>query len=324
MRVAIETSNVDLAKKLLKDGADPNMIDTEPSNKSQHSVLILAISLKETDIARSLIEHGADVDTIYMNYDNDNLCIYALTAINTARLIYEAEPKPSVGEIMHLIEQKIKGYNGRQAKRIPPENLPEELPPQVLIDAVREGDKDSVELLLQSGADPNTIVRDSEGLSQHSILVTAITLEHIEIARLLIRHGAEVDTVFQNFDDDEKAVYEVTALNAAESIHETFPKIGMDDVKELIEKKLKKKKKLPTVVVAHNVPIVLRRRGPNVIQSSDRPVPTITFDHVEDIEDIEDLNDTKQATKTENSQTNDKNGKDSDNAVKSSKMCTIL
>ncbi|XP_077993223.1 uncharacterized protein LOC144447193 [Glandiceps talaboti] len=324
MKVAIETSNVDLAKKLLKDGADPNMVDQEPSNKSHHSILILAISLKETDIARSLIEHGADVDTIYMNYDDDNLCIYALTAMNTARLIYEAEPKPSIGEVMHLIEQKLKTYNGRQPKRIPPGNLPDELPPQVLIDAVREGDLNSVELLLQNGGDVNTIVRDSEGLSQHSILVTAITLEHTDIAKLLIKHGAEVDTIFQNFDDEEKAVYEVTALHAAQSMHDAFPKLGMGAVIEQIETKLNRKKKQPTVVVAHNVPIILRRRGPNVIQSSDRPVPTITFDHVEDIEDIDELNDnTKQSTaKTENSQNHD--GKGSDNTVKSSKMCTIL
>ncbi|XP_070536429.1 uncharacterized protein [Ptychodera flava] len=323
MKLAIETGNHALAKKLLENGADPNAVDLEPRQKSQHSLLILAISLKELEIARYLIEHGADVDTIYMNYDEDNLCVYAMTAWTTAKLIYDAEPIPSVGEIMYLIEERIKKYKGREAKRIPPENLPDEIPPQAIIDAVREGDKDSVSLLLEKNADVNTIERDSEGRSQHSVLVTAITLEKIEIAKLLIEKDAHVDTIFQNYDEDEKAVYEVSALQAAQSMENAFPKIGMGEIVDMIEKKIKsQKKRPPTVVVAHNVPIALRRRGPNVIQSSERPVPTITFEHVEDVDDIEELdqkgrNSTKTAVQSQS-------GPESENGAKSSKTCTIL
>ncbi|XP_006819423.1 uncharacterized protein LOC102808875 [Saccoglossus kowalevskii] len=323
MKIAIENGDTDLARKLLTKGADPNVIEMETKKNSQHSILILSISLKETNIARLLVENGAEVDTIYMNYDDDNLCIYEMTAWTTAKLMYDEEPTPSMGELLYVIEERLKSYKGRTPKKIPPKNLPLDVPSQVLLDAIRESDEESVRLLISHGVDVNTVERDSKSGRQHSVLITAITLEQTQIAKLLIENGAEVDTVFQNYDPTENVSYDVTALEAAQTMHQAFPDIGMEKIIEIIKGHIKGKKGKPKIIIAYNTPLTLRHRGSNVIQPIELPIPTIRFENVDDPEDVVELEDTG-TSKHNNIDTSCTNKKRDETISTFSRTCTVL
>lgn len=62
-----------------------------------------------------------------------------------------------------------------------------------LIEAVNAGNVEAVGQLLQAGADPNTI-EEQDAFFSNPILRTAVTNDDIEMAELLIAHGADADS----------------------------------------------------------------------------------------------------------------------------------
>ena len=42
------------------------------------------------------------------NYDKRNRCIYAITAVATARMLYEVHLDNNIGEVLHCIEEALK------------------------------------------------------------------------------------------------------------------------------------------------------------------------------------------------------------------------
>ncbi|XP_072020223.1 uncharacterized protein [Amphiura filiformis] len=356
MKVAIERGDIKTVNTLIANGDNVDMVDVNEETESQHSILIHAISKNQFSIAKLLLEKGARVDTLFLNYDKQNQCIYEITAETTARMLYEVSLDNNLGEVLCSIEKVLKTCQGREPKCVPPRNLPNDIPSQVImfirmylffiIDAIEEGDLFSVELLINHGVDVNTIQQDDVG-NQASILIAAIAQWHKHIAKFLINRGAKVGTVFQNFNEENNKIFEVSALSIAHIRHKESPKAGMKDIVDSIEAMLRNAKgDAADIVTSSNVPNEMVQHS-KITAWLHKPVPTIRVDESSDIDDVASIDENvtvngnakKYSTENcdgkstsvqsaDNSKQSDltstKNRTSDTNTVKDSKMCVIL
>ncbi|XP_033124216.1 uncharacterized protein LOC117122646 isoform X2 [Anneissia japonica] len=242
LRDAIEIGDVRSVRKCLDNGGDVNATEKDDVDGSQHSFLILAICQHQFGVAKELVERGADVGTVYLNYDAKHACIYSISAHKAAQMIYDESSNNIVSEILTFIEEYLKKCETKEIRRVKPTNLPpvHELPSQVLIDAVSEGDVECINLLLDYGMDINIVHRNSTSNMQQSVLIFAIYVNQIDTARNLIEKGADVDTIFQNYDSDEQ-MYETTALQTARDRLAKSPNPDIEKLVELLSNQLMKR-----------------------------------------------------------------------------------
>ncbi|XP_041458009.1 uncharacterized protein LOC121410171 [Lytechinus variegatus] len=256
MKQAIEGGDAIGLERMLKAGMNPNMIETQTENgvKSQHSALILAISLNQIEVADVLIKAGAHVDTIFLNYDSANKCMYGISALATTRMLYEFTLSNTLGTMLNTLEESLKKTEGREPYKVPPVHLPKDVPNEVLVDSVREGDLDSVTILLSHGMDVNFVHIDGETGYVMSILILAIIRRRYSVAAFLLEKGAECDTVYLNYDKEEDNVIDLTALTAAEMIKGKCPSKELDAFIHLLAEALGKVSGEPRIIPSKDIP----------------------------------------------------------------------
>ncbi|XP_071826594.1 uncharacterized protein [Apostichopus japonicus] len=261
MQRAINNGDGSTVELLLTKGANPGMVEKDIETGYQQSLLIKSITYRHHKIAKMLLRYGAKSNISFMNYDNDSLSIQEMTAKKMAQLVY-TDTKDL--EIKEIIERLNKDKD--QFLRVPPDNFPEKLPPQLLIEAVRQGDIFLTRLLLNKGMDVNLLDKCRDSGYQVSILVSSISRCHENISKLLVEKGAQTDVVFLNYEEKEDCLSKVTALSAAIDERDKNPKnIQMAEIVELLQRKIDESQQSQTsIVVAANVPEALR---PNVAPS---------------------------------------------------------
>ncbi|XP_071496941.1 uncharacterized protein [Diadema antillarum] len=256
MKRAIEEGDIIALERMLKAGASPNMVEQAEAEggKSQHSALILAISLNQIEIAELLIKAGAAIDTIFLNYDRVNKCMYEISALATTRMLYEFTLSNNLGSLLSTLEDGLKDIKDKEPVKIAPVELPKDLPNEVLVDSVREGDVDSVTILLSHGMDVNLVHTDGETGYAMSILILAIVRRRYSVASHLLERGAECDTICLNFNKSDDEIVELTALSTAEELQASAPCREIDALIYVIKDELEKTTMEPKVIVAKDIP----------------------------------------------------------------------
>ncbi|XP_800222.1 uncharacterized protein LOC583352 [Strongylocentrotus purpuratus] len=256
VKQAIDGGDAIALERMLKAGLDPNMIETQTDNgvKSQHSALILAISLNQIEVADLLIKAGAAVDTIFLNYDSANKCMYELSALATTRMLYEFTLSNTLGAMLSTLEEGLQKTQGREPRKVPPVDLPKDVPNEVLVDSVREGDLDSVTILLSHGMDVNLVHIDGETGYAMSILILSIIRRRYSVAAFLLNKGAECETVYLNYDKSEDNVVDLTALSAAERVKAKFPSKELNAFIHLLAEALGKVTGEPRIMPSNDIP----------------------------------------------------------------------
>lgn len=159
---ACDNARPDLARLFLEHGADPNAIDSS-GQTALHSVLICGL-----DCLKVLIEYDANVNIAD---------IYDMTPI----LLTEFKS-------FYLPQIKFLINNGANIVPVDPPRFVPVRRDAGLVQAVYEDCIDVVEfLILEAGADVNYNNTDNPPLHM------AMEENHIEIAKLLVKHGADVN-----------------------------------------------------------------------------------------------------------------------------------
>lgn len=173
---AVENDDVDLIEFYIEQGADINQTDDSPDQKTLLHIAAEHDSYKTVEL---LLQKGAYVDTITKEFDDENPFSaggYSETALITA------VNRRSINVAKLLIEY------GADIEAT--DNL--DFTP-ILMAAFR-ADFEMLKFLLEKGA--NIIVHDKYG---HSLLREAVAdhtgqnRENIDIVRLLVEHGVEID-----------------------------------------------------------------------------------------------------------------------------------
>ncbi|XP_076285606.1 uncharacterized protein LOC143211647 [Lasioglossum baleicum] len=169
---AVSCGNLKLVKDLLKNGAHVNML--HGGLDFIHNLLHKAVDGKQVQMAKLLINYGANVNV--KNSQGETPIVNAIKNRNTK-----------------LIELLL--TNGADIKE----------DPKVVGTAVRCGNQELVEDLLKNGADVNML---HGGLDfRHSLLHKAVDGKQVQMAKLLINYGANV-----NVKDTREKTPIVTAI----------------------------------------------------------------------------------------------------------------
>lgn len=160
---AIENGRDGLISKLLKKGADINA-----RNNNGTSVIMIAIENGNTYLARKLLDQGADVSD--MNEDGDTPIVFA--AIAHQKLLDEKD----------VVEDMVDNY----------EAIPNELD---IVKAKIEAIESLIYRLKDKGA--NIDAQDNEGLSA---IMRAVRDEDINLVKILLEHGADINATDSNGD----------------------------------------------------------------------------------------------------------------------------
>ncbi len=161
---------------LLEQGADVNAKDSDGA-----TALIFAASEGHKDVVKVLLDSGADVNAT--DFLGQNALVAASDGDYTeiAMLIEKVSVKPAVEAPPEVKKAPVK--KPKKLKDYEIEVMNEEL-----ISAVRRGEKDAVETLLNRGADPNT--KDRNGSTP---LMEASIYDYADIVDILLVRGADVD-----------------------------------------------------------------------------------------------------------------------------------
>jgi ankyrin repeat protein len=187
--LAIRNGHTEIARLLLKHGADPNKL-----NKNGDTPLVVAAAMKQRDVMSLLLtEGGADPNK---NGKNGSLPLGTATAtgqLDIARMLLDggADPNkltPDEGASFLIFTVQFGQLDATSLlleKGADP-NIPAKDGGTPLSMAALKGLPDIARQLLDSAADPNT--SDLQGLTP---LHLAAQENHIEVARLLLEKGAD-------------------------------------------------------------------------------------------------------------------------------------
>lgn len=228
---AVESGNVQEARRALECGADPNfswygsvLVGAVTSNDVAMTKLLLDRGAKPsfsaymavlyerggrraaseqdrvhiTDMLLSSLPHGpSDVKNTWLNYasgsGDPNI---VQECVNYGADVNAADTDLEGTPIMSAVQQRDPGSVAlliRDGARVNPASLSD---PSPLVEAVRDGDLDCVKLLVAAGADVNT--------QGEAPLRTAADGSNPDIAQYLIEHGANVSAV--RIDDSSEEV----------------------------------------------------------------------------------------------------------------------
>jgi ankyrin repeat protein len=216
---AVEKSNLDIVKKMLNSGLDPNTRMEDTSYP-----LILAAENGHTAIVTELLDSGANVNAT--NSKNMTALYYASSRGHTdvAKVLLEHKANPNIGLELGG------GFSGLTS----------------LMEAAYQGYVDCVELLLQNGADVNATTKDGV-----SALMRAAEKNHSACITLLLEKGADVnakDTCgitplmwAASFGGDVKATQLLLDAGADQTARDQWGKTALqsadtDEVVSLLEK----------------------------------------------------------------------------------------
>jgi len=191
---AARTGDVLKMQKFLKDGADPN-------NPDKNGVLpLMAVAYQgNMDTLQALIENGAEPNFIPLG-----LTQYALGKSHAPLSEHELMAAASRGDsalhaavrLGHVDQAR---YLIEHGARI---DLTNKLGKSPLLVAAEEGKLEAVKLLLEKGADPNSVEADhrrnrlslaKHSMGQNSALIVAVEQGHEDVAKALIEAGANVN-----------------------------------------------------------------------------------------------------------------------------------
>jgi uncharacterized protein len=163
--IAVQKCQTSWIKKLLMNGAHVNHIDNQGEN-----ALTTAIQNRDAETVKVLIEFGADFNSFVRS---------RVTALSTAVAIF-----PPVVKLLLESGAELKGgYNYDPLSLI--------FLPDPLSVALDRNDKETILTLLQFGAKVDDAV-DSNG---NTLLLQAVRQRYIEIAKIFIGHGADINHV---------------------------------------------------------------------------------------------------------------------------------
>lgn len=221
-------NNINIVKKLLKNGADPNI-----QNKNGSTVLEESIIWGIYDIAKLLLENGADP-----NLNNGLSMFYAMHKHNKfieLLLNYKANVnyKNKNGQTLLF----IKGIYPEKALLL----LNNDVNPNIIDNEGKSAlfyhnNIEIIDLLLKNGADPNV----QKSFEKETVLFDTIYYNNIEMTQLLLKYGADpniqneygktvlFDAVKQNKIEITKLLLEYGADPDIEYNNKTPRKIAKD------------------------------------------------------------------------------------------------
>jgi ankyrin repeat protein len=193
--VAITSDNQSLAWSLLERGA---LSDASAGQAAQCSTSI-GDPQKWRDMVQLLIDHGVDVNVTLPVLGRQSLLDTAIERNDVGMVKYLLEKGADIGNGTPLLQAVAKD-NLEMAKLLikngadvsSPEGVPLAL-------AARSGDLALVKLLVANGAEVNVIphayLMAPDGMPA---LIEAVRGKHLEVAKWLLQHGAEVDIADRN------------------------------------------------------------------------------------------------------------------------------
>ena len=176
LEAAVEYGNLQLVRLLLDHGADPNAPDAEP--------LIIAASDKSYEIVKLLLDRGADVNkanfygkTAIERMVEDGSCDFDIIKLLLQHKARKTDALPAVAESGDI--ELAKFFLDSEVDI----NATRRSGPSALARAARAGDLDMVRLFLGYGANDRS-----------AALLAAVEVSHLTLVRLLVRAGACVNT----------------------------------------------------------------------------------------------------------------------------------
>lgn len=202
---AINNDNSEAAEFLINHGANVNL---QTRDTSQYNALYLAVSRKNKEIVSQLIKAGADVNLscyfgnpIMKAVEEGELDIltelleagadpmttdkYGNTALSFSRSEYRGN-KETNKKCEKLILEHLFYKNYWSAIR----NMAKEMPEDGLIEWIKEGREDVVEILLEEGINPNAKVKETG----ETALEAALELDNFKLIVKLLERGAAANT----------------------------------------------------------------------------------------------------------------------------------
>ncbi|XP_072033016.1 uncharacterized protein [Amphiura filiformis] len=193
-------------ESMLDQGADPNA--GEGGYLTRKTLLILAIEHNHVEIANLLVQRGADLQASIM--------------VNKERkTVVDLAQEKQLDSLVALIEN-TKAANER------------------LLQGVRDGNPSEVQGALNFGGNVNLIYQDNddnEDMPDMTLLLYALRERYIDVVKILITAGANLDHVVKWADTSSGAFTEDTARSCAKRMRLTA-------IVELIDKETQKRNKV--------------------------------------------------------------------------------
>ncbi len=192
--IAAKSGNVDLVELLLEYGADIDIRDSDGFTALMHSCL-----LGYYHVVELLIDSGADINLV----NNDSESAFVIATQENQLEIIDLLIMSGVLDYVHLNNKLLEACflgNYEEVGRLidggADVNARDDSGETVLMRAVYYMYSDIVELLIRSGADVNSIYPESGD----TVLMNAVYKEYIDIIELLLKFGA--DPNIKNFSGD--------------------------------------------------------------------------------------------------------------------------
>ncbi|XP_076285450.1 uncharacterized protein LOC143211554 [Lasioglossum baleicum] len=160
LHAAVNSGNLEIVEELLKDGVDVSIIEDSDLIIGK-TVLHRAVCTRQLEITKLLITYGADVNL---------------------KDCWGKTPLAEALQIKHTEMVELVLTNGADIKEVP----------NILYAAVEYGSLVIVEEILKDGVDINMIDSTNYGQGK-TLLHSAVRERHVEMAKLLIKYGANVN-----------------------------------------------------------------------------------------------------------------------------------
>jgi ankyrin repeat protein len=171
--LAAKNGNAAMVELLLKAGADPNT-----ATGTGATALMLAAASGKTEAVKQLVDHGANVNA--KDITNEQTALMFAAAVNSAPAIkLLAEHGADVNAVSKVLEPRH--LDGKETKESWLGGL------TALHLAAREGHTDAVRELIAAKADINVVAASDKT----SVMTLSIINGHLDIAKLLLDHGAD-------------------------------------------------------------------------------------------------------------------------------------
>lgn len=179
---AVNMGDKNAAQKLIENGADANYIGY--INLKNESLLQIAIENNDKEMVSLLIEKGADFNLV--NDGKASLDFATDSEIIAILKEHGAKTKSELDEAKR--EQELKERESEERQRAAREL--QDMLNNDLFASIKYHDKEKAESLISQGANVNVSDLRFGGFTP---LLMAITNDDIEMVKLLLRHGADVE-----------------------------------------------------------------------------------------------------------------------------------